>query len=483
MRQISILALFLASVIAAPVFGQQNQQKRYDFVRSNDETVRLDPGNYYSGLTYQPGWEVTKIQVEVEGESPITLAIVSAKDWDAASGDPARLESLKPICIQEHVVKAAYTCDLPPREAKRLIVRDERAQFARAGEMISGHDRDGRDREISEGIRMAMAGRPPRQFFAPNNVHIQYLDWTCVENCNLPDPPHDRVFDWLASNTETLRLDPADFYTGSTYNPGPQGGNMHLDIEATRPITIELAPATDWGQVTDSVAHRDIKTIDFICVQQHAVKTTYTCHLPGFWSKVLVIRDERDDDRERDRGDARSGASSIPPATGAALFAHNSASRREFVAPNEVHIQYYSWQCVAYCDQPVFEWARQVQEKYELTNIMKIYGGITADHDGAQVSIKVKSPVPMAVAILPSRTAGQLYGKPEMFESAVENSPCQQRGVQSSTFQCQLNVADGPQSLVLLPEPGATIPKHKKTEVEVQAVKCVENCNKLPGQN
>jgi hypothetical protein len=164
-------------------------------------------------------------------------------------------------------------------------------------------------------------------------------------------------------------------------------------------------------------------------------------------------------------------------------LAHNAAGRREFAAPDEVHIQYYSWQCVAYCDQPVFEWARQVREKHEPTNVVKVYGGITADHDGAPVSIKVKSPVPMAVAILPSRMAGQLYGKPEMFESAAENSSRQQRGVQSSTFQCQLNVADGPQSLVLLPEPGVNIPNHKKTDVEVQAVKCVANCNKLPGQN
>jgi hypothetical protein len=62
---------------------------------------------------------------------------------------------------------------------------------------------------------------------------------------------------------------------------------------------------------------------------------------------------------------------------------------------------------------------RQVQEKYELTRILKVYGGITPDHDGTQVNIKVKSPVPMAVAILPSSVAGQLYGEPEMFESAV----------------------------------------------------------------
>ena len=72
-----------------------------------------------------------------------------------------------------------------------------------------------------------------------------------------------------------------------------------------------------------------------------------------------------------------------------------------------------------------------------------------------------------------------MYGKLEMFESAIANSSCQQRGVQSSTFQCAFNLADGPQSLVLLPEAGADVPVHKKAEIEVQAVKCVDNCAAL----
>ena len=123
----------------------------------------------------------------------------------------------------------------------------------------------------------------------------------------------------------------------------------------------------------------------------------------------------------------------------------------------------------------------EVKEKYELTKILKSYGGLVPDHDGAQLSIRVKSPVPMAVAVLPSPIAGQLYGKPETFESAVANCSCQQRGVQSSTLQCTFKVADGPQSLVLVPEAGVNIPNHKKAEIKVQAVKCADNCAALPG--
>src|SRR5260370_8745681 len=80
------------------------------------------------------------------------------------------------------------------------------------------------------------------------------------------------------------------------------------------------------------------------------------------------------------------------------------------------------------------------------------------DHDGEQVSVKVKSPVPMAVAMLPAKIAGQLYGKPDMFESAVERSSCAQRGVQNTTFQCTFNLAAAPQSLVLLPDARPHIP-------------------------
>jgi len=58
---------------------------------------------------------------------------------------------------------------------------------------------------------------------------------------------------------------------------------------------------------------------------------------------------------------------------------------------------------------------------------------------------------------------------------------CQQRGVQSQTFQCTFNAADGPQSLIVVPEAGEKVP-HKKAEIEFFASKCVANCA-LPPPN
>jgi hypothetical protein len=81
----------------------------------------------------------------------------------------------------------------------------------------------------------------------------------------------------------------------------------------------------------------------------------------------------------------------------------------------------------------------------------------------------------MVIAMLPSQTADQLHAQPGALESALEKSPCQQRGVQSLQFQCTFNAADGPQSLIAVPESTSNVP-HKKAEIQMQAVKCIANC-------
>jgi hypothetical protein len=159
----------------------------------------------------------------------------------------------------------------------------------------------------------------------------------------------------------------------------------------------------------------------------------------------------------------------------AAVLGRQESAARKFVSPNDVQIQYYQWICVENCIQPEFQWISQFKEKYQLTSFPKVYGGFAPDHDQTLVSIKINSPAPMIVAILPSKVADHLYAKPETLETALQSNSCQQRGVQKLTFQCSFNVADGPQSLVVVPEPTSNV-SHKKAEVEMQAVKCVDNC-------
>ena len=288
-----------------------------------------------------------------------------------------------------------------------------------------------------------------------------------------------RVFNWLAANDESVRLDPANYHTGRTYRPGPNGGNNHVDIKAEKPVTIFMTPAEDWNQALQHPGA--IAELRQVCLHEHVVETTYVCEMPPE-PLTLIIRDERN---------------SLDPAVfaglGAVLNPHDKTDRaigegiaavltgqgsvtRRFAAPNDVHVQYFRWDCVENCIQPEIQWTRQLKEKYELTSFLKVYGGFAPDHDGEQVSIKIKSPVPMVVAMLPSQIADQLHTKPEMMATALEKNACQQRGVQSLQFECTFNLGDGPQSLIVVPEPGANVPNHKKAEIEMLAARCVANC-------
>jgi hypothetical protein len=504
MKTIHLCALLLACAVAAPLFGQQ---KTYNWVTGSDETVSLDPGYYHAGPTVQPSPKNLAVHIDVDARRPVRIAMVSAQEWNDAAQNPDALQDLKYVCVQEHVVKATYACTPPAGVPMVVVVRDERDWHSGSyfGQVTSRHDRPGQ--YADRAMAAAAAERQRRDSVSANSVHLQYYDWGCTDNCNLPDPPQPKVFNWVASNNESVRLDPTNYYASHTFTPGAQGTQM--EIEARYPVTIAMVDSSAWTQaIQQPSAARNLSNLTYNCVQQHAVKTTYTCRTGAFWSQTLVIWDERearhdhdgdrdhdrDDDRDRaqgydgnrDRGQGYMEANASPhvfPAgvPGAPLTDRDEG--RRWVSPNDIRIQYYSWGCVEYCDQPDFGWVRQVKEKYPLTKVLKVYAGLTPDHDGTQLSIKVKSPVPMAVAVLPSSIAGQLYGSPDMFESAVGKSACQQRGVQSSTLQCTLNLADGSQSLVLLPEAGVDIPKKKKAEVEVQTTKCIGNCNFLPNKN
>ena len=132
------------------------------------------------------------------------------------------------------------------------------------------------------------------------------------------------------------------------------------------------------------------------------------------------------------------------------------------------------------CIQPEFGWSVLVKEKYELSPTPKVYSLLSPDRDAQPVWIRIKAPVPMTVALLPSSVADKIYDNPSNLSSALESTSCKQRGVQSLSFSCNVNLADGRQSLVVLPDPGK-IP-HKKAEIEMQANQCTANCDLLPKQ-
>jgi hypothetical protein len=269
----------------------------------------------------------------------------------------------------------------------------------------------------------------------------------------------ESTFDWLAANDESARLDPANYHTGRVFRPGDQAGNVHVDIEAQEPVTVEMAPAEEWSE---AIRHPELlPRVTFRCVREHVTKATYVCDVAPGRPMTLILRDERNSDR------------TAVTAFGA-LTDHGTV--REYISPNDIHIQYYRWACVQNCNPPHYQWIEELKEIYDLTSEPKIYDGITAERDSEPFSVKINSPVPMTVAIVPSRVADELREKPDNLDAVLDNRSCKEKSVRSAAFECTFDLADGPQSFVAVPEAGSKLPPNKKAEVEVIASKCVANC-------
>jgi hypothetical protein len=276
-------------------------------------------------------------------------------------------------------------------------------------------------------------------------------------------------FDWVRDNDQVVRLTPGLRQQMRVYDPG-QGGSIKLDLNAQKPVTVAVIQRRDWNNAMQDpqAIHRDdvMDRLRYLCVQQHVVSTAYSCDLPASDdAMLLVIRDERPIER------------AVISQIGEAL--HMSRTANILAPANEVHLQYYRWGCVENCYPPEFRGVRLAKEKFE-PNILKTYSLPLPEHDGEQVDVKLKSSVPMLVAVIPSDIAQQLYAKPDLLESAVAGGICQQRAAQSVNFGCQLNANGAAQSLILIPEPSAGIPKRGKTEIELTSVKCVANCRAWP---
>jgi hypothetical protein len=272
-------------------------------------------------------------------------------------------------------------------------------------------------------------------------------------------PAQDKVFGWRPANLESLQLNPAQTHSGRVYHPSPDGGDIHVGIEAQQPVTVAMAYEDDWKNATQHPER--MYALDFRCVRQHVVNTLYECHMPSARPMILLVRDER----------AREGA--ILSGVGAVLG--RGVDPKILASPNVVSIQYHRWACVENCREPEFQWIVLAKEKYKVTTIPKIYNLLTPERDGQQLSIRIKGGQPMTVAVLPTSVADQLYENPGSLNSALSKTTCKQRGVEKLSFECTFNLADGPQAIVVVPD--QQNPPRKKAEIELQTVKCVANCD------
>jgi hypothetical protein len=270
----------------------------------------------------------------------------------------------------------------------------------------------------------------------------------------------NRVFDWTPANSETIPMEPASLHAARIYHPEAGGGNLHVGIESRYPVTVAMAWADEWNAATQNPAAS--VNFSFLCVKEHVTSTIYQCHLPSERPMIITFRDERPPEKR--------AVSTVSAILGPAA--------QPFIPTSALHIQYYSWSCVDNCVLPCFEWRRILNEKYDLTPVPKVYSLMTPDHDDQKLSVKIKSPIPLTVALLPSHLADQVYDKTVSLTDALDQTGCKERGVQKMSFNCTFNVANGSQTLFILPE--MDFSGHKKADVEVSTVKCVDHCDLLP---
>ncbi len=258
---------------------------------------------------------------------------------------------------------------------------------------------------------------------------------------------------WIAANSETIPLEPASLHAGRVYSPAVGGGDMHVQIDSRYPVTVAMAWADEWNA---AMQHPGAPAnFGFLCVKEHVSSAIYECHLPSDRPMIITFRDERRPEKP------------VLSTIGAML----GPGARPFFSPNALHIQYYS------ALQPEFCWRRILNEKYQITPVPKVYSLMTPDHDGQELSLKIKSPIPLTVALLPSHLADQVYDKTVTLTEALDQTGCKERGVQSMSFNCTFDVANGTQTLLILP--GIDSSGHKKATVEANTVKCVDHCELL----
>ena len=264
----------------------------------------------------------------------------------------------------------------------------------------------------------------------------------CVLSASVWAQDSAKTFNWIKASDEFIQLDPGDYFSGRVYRPGRDGGDMHIIVDSRLPITIAMAPADQWNAAAQHP--ESAGEIEYRCMREHVTNTTYECHLPPR-HMVLVIYDERHPNH------------AILHGIGAII--EKNVTRR-LISPNKVQITYHSWSCVANCIQPEFQWVLLSKEKYEVTSTPKLYGVSAIENDGQKLWVKIKAPMPMTLAVVPSKIADQVYEQPGSLNSVLSQTACKQRGVQSLEFDCTFNMADGPQSLLVLPD--QPLKNHKK---------------------
>ena len=271
-----------------------------------------------------------------------------------------------------------------------------------------------------------------------------------------------KTWDWTPENSDSFRIGPGYHSGVAVYKPhGREAIHIRLDLVAKRPVSIGVVRQEDWDSAIQHPGH--LSHLDYACLTEGVTRISFSCNFyASNISRVVVVRDSRQTEH--------------PVATGiAAPFVRMGMND---VFANEVHVTPYVWSCTSNCDlpdPPEFAWVDLRKEKYEITPAFKSYGPFTVERDNNKMRIRVKSQVPMTVAVMPAALADDLYAHRDQAGAILAKSTCKQYGIQASTLDCTFQANEGAMQVVLLPE--GDVRKKKKAEITISTVQCVANCS------
>src|SRR5260370_42522060 len=101
MRTARLPGLFAILVFGACCGTAASQQKVFNWLPANDESVRLDPANYHTGRTYRPSTNGANNHVDIKSEKPGTIFMTPEAEWNVLLQKPSGIAQLHEFCVRE----------------------------------------------------------------------------------------------------------------------------------------------------------------------------------------------------------------------------------------------------------------------------------------------------------------------------------------------------------------------------------------------
>ncbi len=245
------LFLGLGIVLSAASLWAQ-PERVFDWVRASDEIVQLDPMDFHAGRVYRAGTGGGNMHVIIHAKQPVTLAMVSAREWNEAQLHPETLRSLEYRCVREHVTDTTYECHLPSWPMV-LVLHDERTA----------------ERAIFQGIGAIVNRGSARHLVSPNDVQITYHSWSCVQNCVQPE------YKWILLAKEKYDIStPGKLYS---VTPEYDGQRMWVKIKAQVPMKLAILPSKTADQAYDKPETFSEALAETACKQRGVQKMEFEC--------------------------------------------------------------------------------------------------------------------------------------------------------------------------------------------------------------